>query len=286
MKHIAALVADMIDDAIKQMNTMKDSIEFEIPEGYEIDKEQSTNKKVVYKKIEKYEPQEGDLVYAETGYGLFHHIVLHNKSKDIVVHDVWGEWRLYDGDTRLGYHYLRPATAEEAELFASILAKNGYIYDAEKKELCEDKYVPKVGDLVYSGSIGGGQASIYLYESYSPSIHRGFNSKGWNFSAGTVANVQFIRRATAEEAALFTRILDENGYEYDMVKKEVRKKRWRAEKGGQYFYVSTSLIVCVSSDLYCLQGNVHYNIGNYFRTREEAEEVAAEFRKILNNKKA
>lgn len=37
------------------MKETKSTIEFEIPEGYEIDKEQSTNKKVVLKTEEKVE---------------------------------------------------------------------------------------------------------------------------------------------------------------------------------------------------------------------------------------
>lgn len=114
-----------------------------------------------------------------------------------------------------------------------------------------DTYKPKEGDLVYAGSTDGRQASIYLFEAYSPSVHRGFNSKCWEFFAGTIANVEFIRPATPEEAVLFASILAKNGYKYDPQKKEVRKS-WRAKDGEQYFYVSSSLIVCMSSDSYCL----------------------------------
>ena len=146
-----------------------------------------------------------------------------------------------------------------------------------------DTYKPKEGDLVYAGSTDGRQASIYLFEAYSPSVHRGFNSKCWEFSVGTIANVQFIRRATAEETVLFTDILAKNGYKYNPQKKEVRNS-WRAKDGEQYFYISSALTVCMASDSRCLQANVHYSIDNYFRTREEAEEVAAEFREILNKR--
>lgn len=184
------------------MKETKNTIEFEIPEGYELDKENSTAKKAVYKKVEKYEPQ--------------------------------------------------------------------------------------VGDLVYSGSKNGRQASIYLYEAYSPSIHRGFNSKRWNFSAGTIANVEVIRTATDKEAEFFTRILDQNGYEYDAEKKEVRKKIWRAEEGNPYWFVVIRFGGIISVDRLidhrAFISNSYYNSGNYFRTKKEAEEVAAKFREILRKR--
>lgn len=182
---------------------MDNTLEFEIPEGYEIDKEQSTNKKVVYKKVEKYEPKEGDLVVFTL--------------TDIEEKEYIGIWKCDPAITPC--------------LFRSIITSYRW--------------------------------------SYMPDSH---NVKG-----------HIIRRATVDETVLFTDILEKNGYKYDPHKKEVRK-RWRAKYGEQYFYVSSHLIVCMTADSYCLQPNVHYNIGNYFRTREEAEAVATEFREILNKR--
>lgn len=68
-------------------------------------------------------------------------------------------------------------------------------------------------------------------------------------------------------------------------KKEVRKKRWRAEKRGVYFYIYDITQVCCVHDYHTIIDDGKYNSGNYFRTREEAEEVAAEFRAILNKRK-
>lgn len=148
-------------------------------------------------------------------------------------------------------------------------------------------YQPKVGDLVYASAINRRQASIYLFEAYSPSVHRGFNSKGWTFSAGTIANVEFIRPASDKEAALFTRILAENGYEYDPEKKEVRKKRQRrkrAELAGRFYFINSDLSVSYTRDCRLESDERRYQAGNYFLTLEEAEEVAANFREILRNR--
>lgn len=199
------LCAKRLAEVLLKLSNTKNTLEFEIPDGYELDKDNSTGCKLVYKKKDEYEPKEGDLVVMDTC------------------------------DVR---EYITLFTEHKKDKYPVVR------YDVLD-------FVPK------------GEICSYPV-----------------FTTGK------IHPATNFHMDLYAKTLAENGYEFDDENKVVRKKRWRAEKGGQYFYVSTSLIVCVSSDLYCLQGNVHYSIGNYFRTREEAEEVAAEFRKILNNKKA
>ena len=186
---------------------MSSTLEFTIPDGYELDKDNSTAKKAVYKKVDKYEPKEGDLV--------------------VSTHIDWAETN-----------------------FISLWE-------------CD----PDITPCVFR-SVAMCNDWIFLHDS-------------------TCVFGDEIRPATAEEAKLFTRIMSENGYEYDPVKKEVRKKRWRADKGQKYYYVD-DLFMCDSCRIenYYLIDDTRYHIGNYFRTREEAEEVAAEFRKILNNKKA
>lgn len=93
-----------------------------------------------------------------------------------------------------------------------------------------------------------------------------------------------IRPATSEEAEIFARIMAENGYEYDPVKKEVRKKRWRAKNYEQYWFADEN-----GSVGYCIEfedqiDNERYASGNYFRTEDEAEKVAAKFKEILKER--
>lgn len=200
------LCAKRLAEVLLKLSNMKNTLEFEIPDGYELDKEESTAKKAVYKKVEKYEPKEGDLV--------------------VSTHIAWAETNFIS------------------------------LWDCD----------PDITPCVFR--------SVAMYND-------------WIFlNDSTCVFGDEIRPATAEEAALFTRILDENGYEYDMVKKEVRKKRWRAEKGKCYWYVSIYGGASDEFDDRYDMDNELYNLGNYFRTREEAEEVAAEFRKILRNRKA
>lgn len=186
---------------------MGNTLEFEIPEGYEIDKEQSTNKKVVYKKVEKYEPKEGDLVVC--------------------------------------------TTADHSQAFIRL---HGDDYE------------------------------------YSPSLMRGLSwfmdKTKWYFYEDSSWAYATIRPATAEETALFTRILAENGYEYDPEKKEVRKKRWRAGRGEPYLCVSEIGTVREVMEYNTWFDSFRHKSGNYFKLseRKETEEVAAKFREILSHR--
>lgn len=49
-------------------------------------------------------------------------------------------------------------------------------------------------------------------------------------------------------------------------------KRWRAEDGNYYYHVDDEFIIQKEVEDYMILDNNRYNIGNYFRTKEEAEE--------------
>jgi len=50
-----------------------------------------------------------------------------------------------------------------------------------------------------------------------------------------------------------------------------KEKRWRAEEGGWFWYIGSTGFAHDSRDLRMEKSNAHYDVGNYFRTREEAE---------------
>ena len=49
------------------------------------------------------------------------------------------------------------------------------------------------------------------------------------------------------------------------------EKRWRANRGGDYFYIEDHCLICEDIDCNYNEDNVRYNFGNYFETEEEAE---------------
>jgi hypothetical protein len=52
--------------------------------------------------------------------------------------------------------------------------------------------------------------------------------------------------------------------------KEVRPPRWRAAVGGRYFFVRGVGTVMLNEDQCSVFDNTLYEVGNYFRTREDA----------------
>lgn len=59
-------------------------------------------------------------------------------------------------------------------------------------------------------------------------------------------------------------------------------KRWRAEKGGIYWFIDIDFSGKVRDlwDQCSHDENVRYNLGNYFKTKEEAEKVKKELDKF------
>ena len=61
-----------------------------------------------------------------------------------------------------------------------------------------------------------------------------------------------------------------------------KKKRWRAEEGEIYWFIDTDFSGKVRDlwDQRSTDENVRYNLGNYFKTKEEAEKVKEELDKF------
>ncbi len=88
-----------------------------------------------------------------------------------------------------------------------------------------------------------------------------------------------------------------NGYKYDILlttkkmppkviknecieqlKEEIERlntsKRWRADYGEMYYYIEFDGKIILEPEYYYNIDNRRYNLGNYFRTKEEAENIA------------
>lgn len=50
-------------------------------------------------------------------------------------------------------------------------------------------------------------------------------------------------------------------------------KRWRGEENEEYYYIGSGGIVWSVGELFCDEDNENYNLGNYFRTEEEAQKI-------------
>ena len=87
-----------------------------------------------------------------------------------------------------------------------------------------------------------------------------------------------IEKLTPEE---FQAEFEKLGYVYDFKTHTASKKRWRAERGGEYCFFSNLLEVHIDIDIHASLDDKRYNIGNYFKTKEDAEAKASEIKKLL-----
>lgn len=61
--------------------------------------------------------------------------------------------------------------------------------------------------------------------------------------------------------------------------------RWRAEKGQYYYYINDLYSVIQAYDENIAYDDNNYELGNYFQTREEAEEMRNKIINLLKERK-
>ena len=83
-----------------------------------------------------------------------------------------------------------------------------------------------------------------------------------------------IRLATEEEKQRAIDELKAKGLWWNAKEKKIEKIRWRAEKGGFYFFLMTSLNVAKAEEDVKSVDDHRHSAYNYFCTKEQAEEAA------------
>ena len=89
------------------------------------------------------------------------------------------------------------------------------------------------------------------------------------------------RLATEEEKQLLFDKMKEQGLRWNAEEKRVEKIRWRAKKGGYYYFIDVNLTVKSIDDTYSTFDNELWDAFNYFRTKEQAEEAAKRVKETL-----
>ena len=90
-----------------------------------------------------------------------------------------------------------------------------------------------------------------------------------------------VRLATNEEKQLLFDKMKEQGLRWNAEEKRVEKIRWRAKKGGCYYFIDVNLTVKSIDDTYSTFDNELWDAFNYFRTKEQAEEAARRVKETL-----
>lgn len=97
-----------------------------------------------------------------------------------------------------------------------------------------------------------------------------------------VCFIEDYRLATHLEVKRFHELLNKCGKDWDAEKKQLVDLRWKPKKGDSYFYINHYIEVVVTTWMCDYDDQSHYNAGNCFRTREEAEAMAEKIKKLLN----
>lgn len=89
------------------------------------------------------------------------------------------------------------------------------------------------------------------------------------------------RLATEEEKQLLFDKMKEQGLKWNTEEKRVEKIRWRAKKGNDYYSIDRFCYFVQDRDDFHLMDDRMYNSFNYFRTEEQAREVARRVKEVL-----
>lgn len=100
-----------------------------------------------------------------------------------------------------------------------------------------------------------------------------------------IYNKNDISEASEDEKNKIQKFLDDNNLVIDYEKKEIRKKRWRAYCGSGYYYINSVNKIETENEYGDDVDDDRYFLGNYFRTREQAEQAAREIRAIFEKHK-
>lgn len=87
--------------------------------------------------------------------------------------------------------------------------------------------------------------------------------------------------ATAEEKQLLFDKMREKGLQWNAKEKRIEKERWRAPIGEQYFYLLDNFVVDSHFEANDKIDCGLYDLGNYFRTKEQAEKAVGVIKEAL-----
>lgn len=88
------------------------------------------------------------------------------------------------------------------------------------------------------------------------------------------------RLATDEEKQLLFDKMKEQGLRWNDEEKRV-EKRWRAKEGYGYFYIDSQGLKIAKNEECKFVDEDRFAFGNYFRTKEQAEETARRMQEVL-----
>lgn len=134
----------------------------------------------------------------------------------------------------------------------------------------------KDGDVLVSVYNG----CMVIFEKYNSawSFKSHYNEE---YDKNSSFNNDAFRHATEEEKRLLFDKMEEQGFKWNAEEKRVEKMRWRAKEGEDYYCITERGHVVGDEEGGLPEDIERYEFGNYFRTREQAEENAKRVKETL-----
>jgi hypothetical protein len=179
-------------------------------------------------------------------------------------------------------------TKESDFFWYEVISNKDFNLFFEKYPKKEDNQVFRVGDKVYDIILGkiGIVKEINLQEVKAFRIAVIFENHGTIFYT-----IDYTIEGKSSSIDKYPRLLHyRDDYNYDIIDfnnlpKRQEPKRWRAKKGELYYLIHLEdMGFCRGANLdkYNEDDNEYYEYGNYFKTKEQAQEVADELNKYFN----
>lgn len=138
----------------------------------------------------------------------------------------------------------------------------------------------KNGDVLHS--VYNSTMLIFKEEEKDHS-NRFYTHYNTNHSSNEKWNKDAFRHATEEEKQLLFDKMKEQGLKWNAEEKRVEKVRWRASFDERYYYINSSLDCLSDIEDSHIFDKERWEEGNYFHTKEQAEEAAKRIKEVLCN---
>lgn len=131
----------------------------------------------------------------------------------------------------------------------------------------------KICPFIYEGDDEEGYHKFYVGVDVAGNIQRGGGSARWGDGTLSVA--------TENEAQRFFEQLGASNLRWNAEERRLENIRWRAKKNESYYFIQTFFNIVRVKEYGWDEDKVNYNLGNYFRTREQAQAAVDAIKKLL-----
>lgn len=151
----------------------------------------------------------------------------------------------------------------------------------------KEKFSPKDGDIIVTDGlicISDGTLLDIGCGVYCAGLRKGGISCYSDFRPFSEGYKENIRLATDIEKKLLFSEMERCCLKWNPEQKKLEKIRWRAERENSYYFINSMGQIDEDTERYWGEDTGRFEIGNYFQTKEEAQEYANKFKELLKDR--